>query len=121
MVNVGMIGCGSFAGAHARRLAKMENVNIAALCSRREVSIADLIERRLSDYRPSPNRYIQTSDMYANEDLDAVVIVTPHAVHFTQAMEAMDSGCHVLLEKPMTSTAAEAHELAKKVEKTGRT
>lgn len=121
MVNIGIIGCGSFAGAHARRLSKMPNVRIAALCSRRESSIADLIERRLSDYQPSPNRYVRTEDMYVGEKLDAVVIVTPHVVHFEQAMEALDHGCHVLLEKPMTSSAVEAHELDARVRATGLT
>jgi predicted dehydrogenase len=44
-------------------------------------------------------------------DLDAVVIASPHALHFEHASAALHQGLHVLCEKPMTLTASEAFEL----------
>jgi predicted dehydrogenase len=107
-----IIGCGGYAGAHARRLKERDDVVIAALASRTEESIDRLVERRLADYSPAPARYTSVDLMYARESLDAVVICTPHALHLAQAAQALRAGCHVLVEKPMVVSHAQARELA---------
>ncbi len=55
--------------------------------------------------------YTDYRDLLATEDLDGVVVVSPHTVHFEQAMAALDAGAHVLVDKPMTTNAAEARTL----------
>jgi predicted dehydrogenase len=109
-----------YSGAHARRLRARTEVRIAALCSRTEASARTLIERRLADYSPTPSLYTSTSEMYGRESLDAVVIVTPHDLHYRQAVEALEAGCHVLVEKPMTTTADDARSLVRMSEEKGR-
>ena len=52
---------------------------------------------------------------------DAVVISTPHTLHFEQGMQALEAGCHVLMEKPMVTASKDAYTLAEKVEETGLT
>jgi predicted dehydrogenase len=113
-VKMGIIGCGGYAGAHARRLKEREDVEITALCSRHEESIKNLINRRLSDYPGKIGRFTSTETMYENAELDGVVICTPHNLHFPQAIEAIDRKCHVLIEKPMVITRKEAEELSRK-------
>ena len=108
---VGIIGCGGFSGAHARRLAARSDALIVALASRTSKSIAGLVERRLADYNPAPRWFTSTSEMYSEMDLDAVVICTPHYLHKEQAIEALRAGCHVLIEKPMVISSGEAQEL----------
>jgi len=55
----------------------------------------------------------QTDDeLLAIEDLDAVVVSSTPNMHYAQARAALERGLHVLVEKPMTLTAAEARELA---------
>lgn len=54
-------------------------------------------------------------------DIDVVVIATPVFTHFDLAKEALQNGKHVWVEKPMTSTSAQARELADLAEKHGRT
>ncbi|MFP4377062.1 MAG: Gfo/Idh/MocA family protein [Spirochaetales bacterium] len=115
-LRVAMIGCGGYAGAHARRLSAREDVEIVALASRTEASIARLVERRLAEYKPAPRRYTSLDELYAKEELDAVVLSTPHHLHFEQAMQALDAGCHVLIEKPMVTSFADAKALAARVE-----
>ncbi|MFP4383833.1 MAG: Gfo/Idh/MocA family protein [Spirochaetia bacterium] len=110
-IRMAIIGCGGYAGAHARRLKEREDVVIAALCSRHEESIEDLISRRLTDYPVPIQKYTSTAEMYKNTDLDGVVICTPHNLHFPQAAEAIDRGCHALIEKPMVTSVKEAREL----------
>ena len=41
--------------------------------------------------------------MYEVSRLDAVVIVTPHTLHFAQGLQTLKAGCHVLMEKPMVT------------------
>lgn len=54
-------------------------------------------------------------------DVDAVVIGTPNALHHPQAMAALAAGKHVLVDKPMAMSVAEADEIAAAAEAAGRT
>ncbi len=69
--------------------------------------------------------YADTAQMIAAEaaradGIDAVAIMTPNAHHFPAAMAALDAGLHVVCDKPITTTLADALALARKVEETGR-
>ncbi len=113
-VRCAIIGCGGYAGAHARRLLARPDVEIVALASRSASSIDRLVERRLSTCEPPPSRYTSLDELYANEELDAVIISTPHHLHFEQAMQAIEAGCHVLIEKPMVTSVEEARRLVER-------
>ena len=52
---------------------------------------------------------------------DGVVVASPHVLHFEHAAAALDRGCHVLVEKPMTTTTADARALVALVRDSGRT
>ena len=69
----------------------------------------------------SVNTYENYEDMLANEDLDVVVCPLPDHQHAIAAIHALNAGCHVYLEKPMTLTVWETQELRKAVERTGKT
>lgn len=58
-----------------------------------------------------PRTFTSAEDLIAQPDLEAVVISSAPHLHFCQARAALERGLHVLLEKPMTFTAAEAREL----------
>ena len=58
--------------------------------------------------------------MYLKARPDAVIIASPHTAHFEQGMQALNAGCHVFMEKPMVTSAAHAHALARKVKESGR-
>jgi len=58
-----------------------------------------------------PRTFTSADELIAQEDLEAVVISSAPRLHFTQARAALERGLHVLLEKPMTFTAAEARQL----------
>ena len=53
-------------------------------------------------------------------DLDGVVVATPHVLHFAHARAALLAGRHVLVEKPMVTSAADAHELVRLSAAAGR-
>ena len=60
-----------------------------------------------------PRGYTDYKDMLEKENLDAVVITSPHTLHFEHAKAALQAGCHVLIDKPMTTNADDARALVK--------
>lgn len=67
-----------------------------------------------------PNAFIDYRQMLSECDLDAVIVGSPHTLHFEHAMAALDRGAHVFVEKPMTTTAADARALAEKASEAGK-
>jgi len=62
---------------------------------------------------------ISSAEALIAADLDAIVINTPNFLHFAQTAAALKAGKHVLLQKPMTVTAADALELTRIAEESG--
>ncbi len=119
-VQVGIIGCGGMSGGHAGRLIGNPDVRIVSVCDVNTEITARYIENHLGEIEPRPKDYDDVGQLLGESKPDAVVIVTPHALHFEQGMQALDAGCHVLMEKPMVTAADDAYELAKKVEDAGK-
>ncbi len=66
---------------------------------------------KILDAHPGPKGYTDYRELLAVEKPDAVVITSPHVAHFEHARAALDAGAHVLIDKPMTTSAADAREL----------
>lgn len=106
MIRVGMIGYGYWGPNLLRNLVKTRDC--------RAMAVADLNpEKRGAVKRHYPFLESITSPNQLLEDaeIDAVVIATPISTHYELAKEALRCGKHVLIEKPMTVTAAQAKEL----------
>ena len=124
---MGMIGGGqgSFIGAVHRSAALLDGkieLVCGAFSSRPDVAIKSGKELALSSNRV----YTSFQEMIEKEKelpedirMDFVSIVTPNNVHFEPAVLALRNGFHVVIDKPVTFTLAEAEELAKVVEETG--
>lgn len=115
-----MVGCGGNSGGHARRLRDKVEVEIVACCDISHEIVNRYIENHLSEYEHSPASYTDLSRLLGETGPDAVLISTPHTLHFEQAMAALESDSHVLLEKPMVTSLAHAYQLAEKVKETGK-
>ncbi len=118
-LNVGMIGVGNIAGKHIRALNDREDARIVAMA---DPSHDQLAEVQVT-YPPVQNArtFSDHESMLEEVDLDAVVICSPHSVHFPQIMDCMEAGLDVLTEKPMVCTIDHAHEIMQKEEETGCT
>jgi len=112
-VRIGILGCGGYAGFHARNLKALPGVAVAALCSRRAESCEGLIARRLADV-PRPAVFTDPATIYREAELDGVAILTPHATHCALATQALDAGCDVLVEKPLCIRPEEGDALARR-------
>lgn len=116
MIRWGIIGVGRFGRIHARALQGMYGVEVAALCNRNADKLAsaaaDLgIPKTFRDYR----------ELLADESIDVVSITTHWEDHHEIARDALASGKHVLLEKPMAASTVECRDiLAAAVEATGK-
>ncbi|MHB1001839.1 MAG: Gfo/Idh/MocA family protein [Armatimonadota bacterium] len=117
-VKVGLIGCGGIAHLHVRQLLEIPEAEIVALND----TSKDSIERMQAAF-PSLQGlpvYDDYQKMIDEVDMDVVEISTPHTLHFQQAMDAMDKGLHVLLEKPMVCCVDHAKKLMANAEEKNR-
>ncbi len=122
-VRVCLIGTGSMALSHLRRMLLMQETTIIpVVCEPSPLAYALACELfRQHGVEPPVNEpdLRRLLDLYA-DDLDAAFIITPHAVHHDQAVMCMEAGLDVLLEKPMVTSAAEAQSLIDARERTDR-
>ncbi len=110
-LRIGIIGCGGFAGVHARRLAEVNGCRVVALQDVSSEQLAAFQERWYADGDPKPAGYTEMPAMFAEQNLDGVVICTPHTLHFEHARIALENGCHVLMEKPMVTDSKQAERI----------
>ncbi len=105
-MNIAIIGYGYWGPNLVR------NFSMANDCS--VVCVVDSRIDRLIEVKKNYPNIITTSninDVFNNKDIDAIVIATPVFTHFDLAKKALENGKHVLLEKPMASSVAEAEQL----------
>lgn len=111
-VRIGIIGCGGMARHHGRIFTReTPEAEIVALAEPNPKNLAAFIQDVWRGGEPEVQTYTDYREMMRSGGLDGVVIVTPHNQHFTQATEAIDAGCHVLVEKPMVISTADALKL----------
>ncbi len=101
-----MVGTGLMLRLIGRDFALTENVDLQVLVSRTRGRAAEAAQEfGISEHSADFDQVLGRSD------IDAVYIATPHSLHFEQAMAALEAGKHVLVEKSMTTSAAQTHEL----------
>jgi len=112
-VQIGVIGAGYW-GPHLIR-------NVSELPSARLAGIADLSVERLHALHARYPDVLLTQNYreLLETDIDAIIIATPVQTHRTLAREALRAGKHVLIEKPLTRTSAEALSLIRLAERNG--
>lgn len=110
-LHCGLIGYGAWGQHHARAIKSVEGAKLVAITSRSEQSVA-----RARAEQPSAVVYSSYHEMLNREQLDLVSIVLPSHLHFDVTRDVLESGRHVLLEKPMALTlqhCSRLRELAK--------
>jgi len=116
-IRLGFIGTGGISNLHARQIMELDYVDIVALTD----PSSDNREKFISTYQlKDVKEFTDHKDMLKNAQLDAVIICSPHTLHFEQATDVMNHGCHVLIEKPMACSKEEADQLIETAEKLGR-
>lgn len=113
---VGVIGCGYWGPNLLRNFSENEAAELRWICDADEVRLAAMGRRY-----PAAQTTTDYQKLLADPKLDAIVVVTPVATHFSIARQALLAGKHLLVEKPLTATAREAEELTELAARNQRT
>jgi UDP-N-acetyl-2-amino-2-deoxyglucuronate dehydrogenase len=113
-IKTAIIGCGAIHGTHVDAIACNPHVKLAA--------VVDIDEARAeaSALKYGCDYYTDYKELLKQEDIEVVHICTPHYLHAPIAIDAMKAGKHVLTEKPMAINAADAEEMIRVSELTGK-
>jgi predicted dehydrogenase len=116
VVGIGVVGYGYW----GPNLVRNFNMTPGA----RLVAVSDLSHNRLADVQahyPAIKTTPRYEDMLLDPEIDAVAIATPVSSHFRLAMQALEAGKHVLVEKPLALNSAQAALLVEEAERRGLT
>ncbi len=112
-LRVAIVGAGYVAGHHAAALKRTEHVDIVGICDPNPVA-AQALARRFG----IPRTASSLADL-ADAAPHAAYILTPPASHPALAMQAMEMGCHVLVEKPMADSVADCEAMVARAQAKG--
>lgn len=105
-VNVAIIGCGYWGQNLIRNFSEVDGAVLKTVCDLEEKALKR-VERRFPTVQLSQN----FDEVLADPGIDAVVIATPISTHYSYAEKALLAGKHVLVEKPLTTSAARVLDL----------
>ena len=106
VVRFGVIGFGYWGPNIVRNVSGLENGQLVAICDQNPAAL-----KRAAKLYPGVKLTTDPQEILASRDIDAVAVVTPVWTHFDLAKAALENGKHVFVEKPFTSTSAQAEEL----------
>jgi len=114
MLSVAIVGCGKIADEHAEQIARVADCRLAAVCDRER-----LMAEQMSERFGGVPCFDDVSEMLSRAAPDVVHITTPPQSHARIAMQCLEAGCHVYLEKPFTVDAAEAEQILREAARRG--
>ena len=107
-VRLGIIGTGGISHLHVNQLSEIKNAHIVAVADPSQENRTNLISRfNLEQVLEFANH----QEMLDSIPMDAVIICSPHTLHYQHVVDAIQYGCHVLIEKPMACSIEEAEQL----------
>lgn len=106
MVKIGIIGAGSISASHLAAYRENPDAEVVAIC--------DIVKERAEERARQFNIkgvYSSADEMLSQEQLDAVSVCVWNSAHAECTIKALEAGCHVLCEKPMATSAADAERM----------
>ena len=117
-VRIGVIGCGGIAtNKHLPAYQNNPNAELVAFCDN-SLERAERVKTAFGTENSSV--YVDYNEMLENEEIDAVLVLTHNSVHCRMAVDALNAGKHVLVEKPMALTYEEAQQMIAASKKAGK-
>ena len=117
-LRVGIIGCGGIANSkHMSALKDIKEVEMVAFCD----IILEKAQKAVKEYgTPDAKAYEDYKELLKDESIDVVHVCTPNRSHSFITIDALESGKHVMCEKPMAKTYEEAVKMCETAERTGK-
>ncbi|MGL5354646.1 MAG: Gfo/Idh/MocA family protein [Clostridium sp.] len=117
-VRVGIIGCGGIAGGkHLPSLSKVNEVEIVGFCDL-EIEKAEKMAKKYGV--ENAKVCIDYKELLADKSIEVIHVCTPNRSHSVISIDAMESGKHVMCEKPMAKTSEEGRAMIEAAKKTGK-
>lgn len=113
-VRFGLIGCGAISQKHVDALRNLDGASLVAAADKDEQRAAAVAAKTGVDW------YTDYRFILDRDDVDAVIIATPSGLHASMSLEALSCGKHVVVEKPMAMSLADADRLIEAADRTGR-
>jgi len=113
-IDVAIVGCGYVANDHLKAWRKIHEARV--------IAVSDLnknLARKTAEDWKIPRYFSKLSDLLAQCEVNVVDICTPPQVHAALAVEAMNAGANVLIEKPMSMTIKDAKRIVNCKKETG--
>lgn len=123
ILRLGLIGTGQMATHYAHSWVSMPEVAFVALSDVNAASRRKFVDICRGAGRPEPREFDDFRSMLTTcrDELDAVYVCTPHALHAEHGIAVVESGLDLLIEKPMVTTVAEAERLISARDQSGST
>ena len=106
LLRFGVIGYGYWGPNVVRNLDQLDRVDLVGLCD-----MSTKARERAKKAYPQIEVAADPAELLTSTEIDAVAVVTPVWTHYELAKAALENGKHVFVEKPFTSTTAQAEEL----------
>ncbi|MDO3409070.1 Gfo/Idh/MocA family oxidoreductase [Saccharibacillus sp. CPCC 101409] len=115
---IGIIGCGGIAnGKHLPSLSKLNNVELVAFCD----IVTERAEAAAEKYGAEGAKvYEDYTELLKDASIDVIHVLTPNESHARISIAALEADKHVMCEKPMAKTAAEARQMVEAAKKSGK-
>src|SRR4051812_37774288 len=112
LLRIGIAGCGHAARIHLDRLLALDSVRVVGCADPDEEAaraLAALVPARAGE--PEVAAWADHRELIREVKPDALFIFTPHLAHYRPAMDALQAGCHVFVEKPLSTNVQEAADI----------
>jgi predicted dehydrogenase len=106
MLKIAIVGCGKIADEHARQIRRVPGSRLVAF-----YDAEPLMARQMYERYSGTEPFDDLGTLLCRAKPDVVHITTPPQGHFSTAMQCLEAGCHVFMEKPFTMDTAEATRL----------
>jgi predicted dehydrogenase len=113
-VRMGVVGYGYWGPNIVRNVSMLQNSELVAVCDQSPAAL-----QKAQRLYPRIQATTDVNDVLRSPDLDAVAVITPVWTHYEIAKGALMNGKHVFVEKPFTSTPAQAEELIELADRKG--
>jgi predicted dehydrogenase len=123
VLRLGLIGTGQIAAHYAHSWVSMPEVAFVALSDVNAASRRKFVDLCRDAGRPEPREFDDFRSMLATcrDELDAIYVCTPHALHAEHGIAVVESGLDLLIEKPMVTTVKDAERLISARDQSGST
>ena len=117
-LRIGIIGCGGIAnGKHMPSIKAVNRADMVAFCD----LVPERAEKAAKEYgTPDAKVYTDYKELLADPTIDVVHVLTPNRSHADLTIDALHAGKHVMCEKPMAKTAADARRMVEAAKETGK-